>query len=187
MKKYYFYSKTQEKNNKPISFFYVYNFFRNRYEALEKLIYSNAEHVNFIKFDELYSIEGKWNASGITYRNGFIKWNKLNLSVIIKNNDVYAQKAIQDRVKYCRIVRKLIRGGYKFYVQLVMEGLPPIKVNKDGEIKRNIGLGNVGIDIGTRTIAFSSQYDVKLLELCPEVENIEKEKKKLQRKLDRQL
>ena len=156
------------------------------WKALEKLIYSNAEHINFIKFDELYSIEGKWNASGITYRNGFIKWNKLNLSVMIKNNDVYAQKAIQDRVKYCRIVRKLIRGEYKFYVQLVMEGLPPIKVNKEGEIKRNIGLGNVGIDIGTRTIAFSSQYDVKLLELCPEVENIQKIKTRLSRKLDRQ-
>ena len=156
------------------------------WKALEKLIYSNAERVNFVRFDELYSVEGKWNASGITYRDGVIKWNKLNVPVIIKNNDIYAQKAIQDRIKYCRIIRKMIRGKYKFYVQLVMEGLPPIKVNQDGEIKRNIGLGNVGIDIGTRTIAFSSKYDVKLLELCPEVENIQKEKNKLQRKLDRQ-
>ncbi len=156
------------------------------WRALEKLIYSNAERVNFVIFDELYSVEGKWNASGITYRDGVIKWNKLNMPVIIKNNDIYAQKAIQDRIKYCRIIRKMIRGKYKFYVQLVMEGLPPIKVNQDGEIKRNIGLGNVGIDIGTRTIAFSSKYDVKLLELCPEVENIQKEKNKLQRKLDRQ-
>ena len=156
------------------------------WKALEKLIYSNAERVNFVRFDELYSVEGKWNASGITYRDGVIKWNKLNMTVIIKNNDIYAQKAIQDRIKYCRIIRKMIRGKYKFYVQLVMEGLPPIKVNQDGEIKRNIGLGNVGIDIGTRTIAFSSKYEVKLLELCPEVENIQKEKNKLQRKLDRQ-
>lgn len=156
------------------------------WKALDKLIYSNAERVNFIKFDELYSVEGKWNASGITYRDGVIKWNKLNLPVIIKNNDVYAQKAIQDRIKYCRIVRKMIRGKYKFYVQLVMEGFPPVKVTKDGEIKRNIGLGSVGIDIGTRTIAFSSQYDVKLLELCPEVENIQKIKTRLSRKLDRQ-
>ena len=156
------------------------------WKALDKLIYSNAERVNFIKFDELYSVEGKWNASGITYRDGFIKWNKLNLPVIIKNNDIYAQKAIQDRIKYCRIVRKLIRGEYKFYVQLVMEGFPPIKVNKDGEIKRSIGIGNVGIDIGTRTIAFSSKYDVKLLELCPEVENIQNTKTRLSRKLDRQ-
>lgn len=156
------------------------------WKALEKLIYSNAERVNFVRFDELYSVEGKWNASGITYRDGIIKWNKLNLPVVIKNNDLYAQKAIQDRIKYCRIIRKIVRSKYKFYVQLVMEGFPPIKVTNDGEIKRNIGLGNTGIDIGTRTIAFSSKYDVKLLELCPEVENIQKEKNKLQRKLDRQ-
>jgi len=155
------------------------------WKALEKLIYSNAERVNFVRFDELYSVEGKWNASGITYRDGIIKWNKLNMTVIIKNNDVYAQKAIQDRIKYCRIVRKMIRGNYKYYVQLVMEGFPPIKVTNDGEIKRSIGLGNVGIDIGTRTIAISSKYDVKLLELAPSINNIDREIKLLQRKMDR--
>lgn len=26
-----------------------------------------------------------------------------------------------------RIVRKLIRGKYKYYIQLIMEGIPPIK------------------------------------------------------------
>jgi hypothetical protein len=157
------------------------------WKALEKLIYSDAERVNFIRYDDLESIEGKWNASGITYRDGFIKWNGLKMTAIIKNNDTYAQKAIQDRIKYCRIVRKSIRGKYKYYVQLVMEGLPPVKVDKEtGEIKRNIGLGNVGIDIGTRTIAISSQYDVKLLELCPEVDYMQNEIVKLQRKLDRQ-
>ena len=81
----------------------------------------------------------------------------------------------------------MIRGKYKYYVQLVLEGLPPGKTDKEtGELKRNIGLGNVGIDIGTRTIAISSKDDVKLLELCPEVENIQKKKNILQRKLDRQ-
>jgi hypothetical protein len=157
------------------------------WKALEKLIFGSAERVNFIRYDELKSIEGKWNASGITYREGFLKWNKLKIPIIIKNNDVYAQKAIQDKVKYCRIVRKLIRGKYKYYVQLVMEGLPPIKYNKEtGEVKRSIGLGNCGIDIGTRTIAISSKNDVKLLELCPEVNISQKLKTKLQRKLDRQ-
>lgn len=45
---------------------------------------------------------------------------------------------------------------------------------------------NYNLDIGTQTIAITSQYDVKLLELAPEVSNIEKEKRILQRKLDRQ-
>jgi hypothetical protein len=81
----------------------------------------------------------------------------------------------------------LIRGKYHYYVQLVLEGVPPIKINKDtGELKRSIGQGNVGIDIGTQTIAISSQYDVKLLELCPEIDNIEHKKWLLQRKLNRQ-
>jgi hypothetical protein len=105
---------------------------------------------------------------------------------MIKKNDIYAQKAIQDKVKFCRIVRKLIRGKYKYYVQLALEGTPPIKVNKNSEVKRTIGLGDCGLDIGTRTIAISSKTDVKLLELCPKVNDIECQKRLLQRKLDRQ-
>ncbi|MGH4121238.1 RNA-guided endonuclease TnpB family protein [Clostridium sp.] len=156
-------------------------------KALEKLIFKDAQRVNFIKYDELRSVEGKWNKSGITYRDGIIKWNGLNIPIIIKSNDIYAQKAIQDRIKYCRIIRKFIRGKYKYYVQLIMEGISPVKYNKEnGDVKRSIGIGNALIDIGTQTIAISSKYDVKLLELCPEINNIQDIKTKLSRKLDRQ-
>ena len=155
--------------------------------AFQKLMVHIADKVQFKKYGEMDSVEGKSNKTGIRFKDDKLVWNGLEIDIIIKNSDIYAQKAIRDRVKYCRIVRKMIRGKYKYYVQLVMEGLPPIKTDKEtGEIKRNIGLGNVGIDIGTRTIAISSKYDVKLLELCPEVENIEKMKNLLQRKLDRQ-
>lgn len=155
--------------------------------AFQKLMFHIADKVQFKKYGEMDSVEGKSNKTGIRFKDDKLVWNGLEIDIIIKNNDIYAQKAIQDKVKYCRIVRKMIRGKYKYYVQLVMEGLPPIKTDKEtGEIKRSIGLGNVGIDIGTRTIAISSKYDVKLLELCPEVENIEKRKNLLQRKLDRQ-
>ena len=159
------------------------------WSKFDRLLHGNANKVCFSRYNEYNSIENKWNKSGLKYdaNTNIIIWNKLNIPVIIKNTDLYAQKAIQDRVKYCRIVRKMIRGKYKYYVQLILEGIPPIKINKEtGEIKRSVGLGNVGIDIGTRTIAISSKYDVKLLELCPEVDNIEKEKCRLQRKLDRQ-
>ena len=155
--------------------------------SIDKLINGNGNRVTFKKFGEINSIEGKWNKSGITYRDGIIKWNGLKIPVIIKSNDFYAQKAVQDRIKYCRLLGKFVNGKYKYYVQLIMEGIPPVKYNKEtGDIKRSVGLGNVGIDIGTQTIAISSKYDVKLLELCPEINNIQGIKTKLSRKLDRQ-
>jgi hypothetical protein len=43
----------------------------------------------------------------------------------------------------------------------------------------------VGIDIGTSTIAYSSATDVKILELADKVQNIENEKRRLLRKMDR--
>lgn len=159
------------------------------WRKFDKLLHGNVNKVTFSRYNSYNSIENKWNKSGLKYdiNSNTVKWNKLNIPVIIKNNDLYAQKAIQDKVKYCRIVRKLIRGEYKYYVQMVMTGIPPIKINSEtGEVKNGIGVGNVGIDIGTRTVAFSSKHEVKLLELCPEVENIEHEKSILQRKLDRQ-
>lgn len=158
------------------------------WSKFDKLIHGNANRIKFNRYGEYNSIENKWNKSGLKYQDGLVIWNKLKMLIIIKKNDMYAQKAIQDRVKYCRIVRKLIRGKYKYYVQLILEGIPPIKINKKtGEPKRIIGSDDVGLDIGTRTIAISSKSDVKLLELCPEIEDIEKEKRILLRKLDRQL
>lgn len=159
---------------------------KRAYEAVDKLRFGNAKKVNFVKYGEMYSIEGADNKQAIKYRDGNIIFNKLKMPIIIENNDLYAQKAIQDRVKYCRFLKKNIKGKDYYYVQLILEGIPPKKVNKEtGEVNLYITQGDVGIDIGTRTIAYCSNNEVKLLELAPEIENIEKHKRKLQRKMDR--
>jgi len=157
------------------------------YNAFEKYILHEAKKVYFKKHDELNSLEGKSNKTGIRFKNNKLVWNKLEIPVVIRKNDEYAQTALENKIKYCRVLRRFIRGKYKYYIQVVLEGVPPIKINKEtGEIKNTIGSGRVGIDIGTQTIAISSKYDVKLLELAPEVNNIEKEKRILLRKSDRQ-
>lgn len=157
------------------------------WKSLDKLLNSNGDKIYFKRFGEVNSIENKWNKSGLKYEDGSIKWKDICIPVIIKNNNTYAQMAIQDKVKYVRIIRKLIRGKSKYYVQLVMEGIPPKKIDKEtGEIKHYVNDGRVGLDIGTRTIGICSDKDVKLLELAPEVDNIENKKKILMRKLDRQ-
>ena len=147
------------------------------WSKFNKLIFGNVNKVCFDKFGKYNTIENKLNSSGLRYLDNMIIWKGLKIPVIINKNDIYAQTAIQDRIKYCRIVRKIIRGKFKYYVQLIMEGIPPIKCNKDtGEIKNSLGNDNIGIDIGTRTIAYACSKEVKLLELCPEIENIEHKK-----------
>jgi len=159
---------------------------KRAFDAVNKMRFGNARRVNFVKYGEMHSIEETDNEQGIKYRNGFIVFKKLKMPIIIDNNDLYAQKAIQDRVKYCRFVKKDIKGKEYYYVQLILEGIPPTKINKEtGEINLYITQGDVGIDIGTQTIAYCSNTEVKLLELCPEVKNIEGKKKVLQRKMDR--
>lgn len=157
------------------------------FRAFEKYMFHQAKKVYFKKYNELNSLEGKSNKTGIRFIDDRLVWNKLEIPVIIKKNDEYAQMALESEIKYCRVLRRFIRGKYKYYIQLILDGVPPIKINKDtGEIKNNMGEGRVGLDIGTQTIAISNKHDVKLLELAPEIVNIEQEKRILQRKLDRQ-
>ena len=158
------------------------------FKAFQKLMFHQANKVNFKRHGEMNSVEGKSNEVGIRFKENTLIWSGLEIPVIVKKNDIYAQIALTNKIKYCRIVRKFIRGKNKYYVQLILDGIPPMKVNnKTGEIKNGISNGKkVGIDIGTQTIAYSSKHDVKLLELAPEIDNIEKEKRRLNRKLDRQ-
>lgn len=157
------------------------------FNAFQKLMFHQSKKVYFKKYGEVNSLEGKSNKTGIRFKGDKLVWKGLDIDVIIDKNDTYAQVALVNKIKYCRIVRKYIRGRYKYYIQLILNGIPPMKINKsNGEIKGGIGCGRVGIDIGTQTIAYTSKHEVKLLELAPEVNNIEKEKRILLRKLDRQ-
>lgn len=156
------------------------------FNAFEDLIFHKAKKVKYKKYGELNSIEGKSNKQGIRFRDDCLLYSGMKIPAIIKKNDIYAYMALQNKVKYCRIKREIIKGKYHYYVQLILDGIPPIKINKEtGEIKHYINEGEVGLDIGTQSLAICSENEVKLLELAPEVNDIEKEKRRLNRKLDR--
>lgn len=155
------------------------------WSAFEDLLFGDGKIVHFKKYGELDSLEGKSNKTGIRFKDGFLIWNGLKIPVKIDYNNPYEYQALKDEICYCRIKRRFIKGKYKYYLQIVFKGVPPIKINKDGEVKRHIGNGTVGLDIGTQTIAIVSNVDVKLLELADRVNNIEKEKRRILRYMDR--
>ena len=156
------------------------------WKSYDKLLYGNGKKVYYKRYGEFNSLEGKSNKTGIRFKEDRIVWNGLEIPVVIDYNNDYECQAMQSAICYCRIIRKFIRNKYKFYVQIVLKGNPPIKVDsKTGKPKHGIGNGDVGIDIGTSTIAIASQSDVKILELADRVQNIENQKQKLLRKMDR--
>lgn len=153
---------------------------------MKNYFFENGESIHYKRYNSLNSLSGKSNKNGIRFRNGIISWSGLKIPVVINYNNYYENQALKSEIIYCRIVRKFVRDKYKYYVQITFKGTPPLKVdNETGEVKHYIGEGDVGIDIGTSTIAYSSATDVKILELADKVQNIENQKRRLLRKMDR--
>lgn len=189
MSEYSFYKdvqKLQHHFSNNIGSFTAQKIVSTLWSAYEKLFFGNGNKIHYKKYSTLNSLEGKTNSTGIRFKNDAILWNGLKIPVVIDYDNYYENQALKSEIAYCRIIRKLIRGKYKYYVQIVFKGTPPIKVdNETGEVKHYIGEGDVGIDIGTSTIAYSSATDVKILELANKAQDIEDEKRRLLRKMDR--
>ena len=148
--------------------------------SVEAFLFKDGERVHFKRLNHFTSMECKTNKFGILFKNENIKWKGLCIPVRVKEKDSYAKQCIQNnRVKYCRIKRRWHKHEWRYYVDLVMEGFPPMK-------ERKIGEGRVGIDIGTSTIAAVSEANMVFKELNDGIESIDAEIRRLNRKLDRQ-
>lgn len=91
--------------------------------------------------------------------------------VVVRNPNTqtgrYQQEALKCGVKYCRITRKWVRNKWKYYAQLVLEGYPPVKCDSNGVMRHPVNQGRVGLDIGTQTLAISSNDICDLRVLAP--------------------
>lgn len=159
--------------------------------AFDKLFYGNGKAVHFKKRGDIrslrgYSVAGKSGGVEIIFRGSYIEWKGLKLPIKLDAGNAYETEMLQKRVKYCRIVKKPGKNKPHWYVQLMLEGKPAFKYDKrTGELRHPLGSGAVGIDIGPQTIAYAAKSEAGLQELADQVQNIEHEKRILQRKLDR--
>lgn len=137
----------------------------------------------FKRFDTLRAVESITNLQGIIWRDDRVIWSagrrgkKLTLPAIIDDNPVI-QHGLSSRIKYVRLVRRVLNGANRFYAQLVCEGSPYRRFS--------MGDGVVGLDIGPSTIAIVGPNEAHLKQFCAELEANEREIRRLQRKLDRQ-
>ena len=97
----------------------------------DKIFYGNGKKVYYKKYGELNSFKGKSNLTGIRFKDDMIIRNELEIPVIIDYDNYYEYQAMQSKICYNRIVRKYVRNKYKYYVQIVFKGNPPIKVDAE--------------------------------------------------------
>ena len=157
----------------------------NVWKAISTLFYNGGKKVYFKKFGTFNSLSSNESTQGIIFDGvDTINWTKLSIKIKFPhspNSAAYIEHNLFPnlrRLKFCRIVRKQIRGKFKYYIQFVFEG-------ESVASRYVLGKGKVGIDIGTSTIAVCSDTDVFIQELAEGVLELEKEKKQIQRKLDR--
>ena len=170
--------------------------------AWDKKLYDfKAKRISFKKYGELDSfssrrkvVGGKVYFSGLELRfdtmelaikmNGKQGNNAKFITLKMLHNpkhadyEMWALKGGVDSVKVVKVVRRLVRSQYKYYVQLTIEGEKPQK-------GRTLGKGNVGIDLGPTTIAVSGDNIISIDKLASKCDNIQEEITQLSRKIDR--
>ena len=67
---------------------------------------------------------------------------------------------------YATIVPQYVRGRWRIFVHITIEGKAKRKYRKDGTPRHTFGKGTVGNDIGTQTVAYTSQNEVGLVNLA---------------------
>ncbi len=157
------------------------------WESVEKLLFSDGEELHFKKRNSMKTIQCKTNKSGIRFdkKMSVVKWNGLTMPVSIRTD--YEKEAIDTcDIAYCMIKRIPYDDGYQYYLVLTLKGIRPIKYDENtGEIKRQIGDGRVGLDIGMSTVAVVTKDSAELHEIAPSAQEYAKEIKKIQRAMDR--
>ena len=79
---------------------------------------------------------------------------------------------------YATLVPRLIRGKYRVYLHLTIEGKAKPKYDRFGNPRHKYGKGMIGADIGTQTVAYTSDTEVGLKNLSERGNSIQTSERK---------
>jgi transposase len=169
------------------------------YQALNRVCLGQARRVRFKSRGRgLGSLENKRNDTGLRFvlqkpeegQQGYLIWQNDRFPALINWNDPVVKHGLDHRVKYARLLQRKVsspraRGadcqGYRYYVQLALEGIPYHKP------KHTVGSDIIGADLGPSTIALvPHQAEASLEVFCEELATDERNIRRLQRQMDRQ-
>src|SRR5260370_5449062 len=136
------------------------------YQAANRVCLGKAKKVRFKSRGRgLDSVENKWNKSGMRFvldpnagDGGFLIWNEEVLPARIDWGDAVVRHGLRHPIKYARLVRRKASSpkaqgadvqGYRYYVQLVLEGKPYQKP------KHTAAVDGARLDLGPSSITIA--------------------------------
>lgn len=145
--------------------------------------------VHYKRKDSLRCLTAKRNSTGIRFsldeknRIGTVKWQGLEFLIDLTKCTLYEWQALHSEICYCAVKRDKIKGKWKYYIQITLKGHVPDKFDKQtGELKRQLGKGNVGLYFTSTSLTVSTENGVKTYPL--EIKNHEDKKTELLQKMD---
>lgn len=168
----------------------VQNIAHEVWSAYWSLLYNNGNLVHFSKWINFKSITARNNTTGVVFKDNAVKIHKMIIPVKRNKDDKYGYEtaAFQNKIVYCSIIRRWYPDGFRYFIRIVFEGKPPIKINPDtGQPLHPLGYGPVGHDIGTQTLASCGLHDVQLVELADKTPKLDAKIRRLNRAMDRSL
>lgn len=162
------------------------------FSAVSRYMYKQGGRPRFKSFKRgLHSLEGKTNKTGLKFRpeKMLLDWCRKSYQVMLDSDDAFILDALYadkerthfKRIKYNRIVCRNIKGVKRFYLQVVLEGTPPVKHAYAPATER------MAIDPGPKSFAvFCPRVQAKV-QVAPGAKVNEKAIRRIQRSMDRSL
>ncbi len=91
------------------------------FKATERLLFGKAKKVRFKGKGQFASLEGKTNKQGIRWTGNGVEWAGLKLTAVITNDPVILH-GLSSKIKYVRLVRRILNQKTYWFAQLVCEG-----------------------------------------------------------------
>lgn len=149
------------------------------FQAAQQYAFGKRGHPRFKSVNQLDSVEGKTNTSGIRWCGDHVEWTGLELPAIIAVDDPVIAHGLASPIKYVRLVRRRLNSKPRYYVQLVCEGSPCRKEHN------SLGTGVIGIDPGPRVFGIAGIDWGAQVDLTAPLKYSRKETRRLQRRIDR--
>ena len=151
-----------------------------------------------VKDDKLQFKLGK-TAFGIQVNDRFQQDEVDAILTYLTESEIVDKKAVNTLIEnaycidtyrpcYATLVPKMIGGRYRIYLHLTIEGKVKPKYDKYGNPRHKYGKGMIGADIGTQTIAYTSDTEVGLKNLSERgnsIQTSERKERLIYRAMDR--